>query len=102
MPPEVTIVFVRSTQEIATSFCVSEVAKETVQDWTLAVSANTIKYHVRSIVVNTPIRSNTRVKGFMMKPRTIFWPILLEKLPFAAVEVNKSHAFVSFTVGKVT
>ena len=85
MPPEVTIVFVRSTQEIATSFWVSVVAKGTVHDWTLAVSAKTIKYHVRSIVVNTPIRSNTRVKGFMMKPRTIFWPILFEKLPFAAV-----------------
>src|SRR3989442_3474904 len=98
MPPEVTIVFVRSTQEIATSFCVSEVAKETVQDWTLAVSANTIKYHVRLIVRNTPTRSNTRVTGFMIRPRTILWPILA-KLPFAAVYEKRSQAFVSSTAG---
>src|SRR5947209_5136799 len=67
MPPAVTIAFVRSTQEIATSFCVSEVAKETVQDWTLAVSANTIKYHVRLIVRNTPARSNAWATAGMVR-----------------------------------
>src|SRR5207245_5143550 len=65
-------------------------AKFTVPDWTVVLSVNDTRYHVRPIVCPEFDRSNVRVKGSVISPRTIFWP-MLAVLPEADEYVKSSH-----------
>src|SRR3990170_1575499 len=97
IPPAVTTVFVVSTHVIAASFCVSAVVNEATACCTNVSSVNSIRYHVRVIVWPVLARSKVRVVGFVMTPRTIFWP-MLATVPVGFWYVNTNHDLAALTL----